>query len=531
MSRGYGNIVFLVATIALIAAHAVLAWIGFTHSPVDLDQGFNLSVVRNIAAGDGYSSDGVFTATGLQPFEVAITTGPTVIVPAALLHAAGMSALVAAYWVDVLFYSALVVGLAVCGWRIAGRWGSLLGASAPLLLDIFSNGHSPLYAPTDVLGEYACAAFIAWSLAFAPRRPVIAGLLLGAAIVTKVVALFAIPAVLVVYLVAHAGLAPRVRVALGLRAAGAVLLPLVAFEVVKLLSVGPTAYGALVSDYWQKTQADRLPSALMTDKLYYLVQAWFLPGAIAVALAVFAVAFASATLGATLERWTQLGIAARGRLHSERAALALGGLVAGAGTLAMWLPLTFTDPTWIRHPSPGLIIAAGLLLPTTLALIRVARGSGRWLAASAAVMAVALAVTLPIQVVSHLGAALERQRFGTLDDQRAIAGVLESSGTQRFQGTWSAMVPLAALADLPARNIAYEISRDDLLVLDAYPEGRIADQQLVIAQHLCGEVVLNASVIACWPRSDLEKGIAELNAEQLQQTPSTPVLVVGVPVD
>ncbi len=507
------KLAFVAAAAAVAGVHSVLLYLGFTKTSVEVDEGLFLEVVRNAVNGDGYTGDGVYDGTGLVPFATEITTGPTLLVPASALHALGLDPLMAGRLVALLFYAALLVALWKIGHRIGGRWAALAATLGPVMLNAFTFDQSPLYAPQMVLGELPAAAMIAWAIVSARRRSGLAGVFVGFAFLAKVISAFMVPAVLLVLVLAHLG-APRRALWLELtRFVSAALVPIVAFEMVKLVTLGPGAYFELVPTYWQKTQASRLPTFMVDEKSAALWKSWFLPAPVTALLFALALVLLTSVGALRLQRWRASNTRLSEIARNDRFVLAVSGLTAGAGITAGWFALKATDPLWLRHPTPGLVIAAGVSAAILVAIGRDLAGSGgpgRRVGVAAIVMT---SLVLAVVSVRHVDASLGEPRFGYLGDQEGLAEIIVESGTQEVQGLWGPMVPLALLADKRAHSIAYEANPDDLLVLDVYPRGQLAELGIQLADALCKDVIYHGDVIMCWPRADIVDVLAPISIE------------------
>lgn len=511
----WGDLAHLVAIVVLVGLHASLVFLAFTHSPVDVDEGFELNVVANIVNGVGYTSDGVITATGPRDFEAGISTGPTMIVPAAGLVAAGVETVTAGRIVGVVAYLFLVAGLFVLGRRIGGRWAGLAAASSPLLLDTFTNDNSPIYGPGDLLGEYCAAAFIVWALVTVRRRPVVGFLLLGLAVVTKLIALFALPAVVVVMLLSSRRIR-QITVGTWFAAGLALVGPGLLFEAVKLVVVGPSSYASLVRDFWSSAGQSRLPTHMTAEKLASLLGAWFVPSLVAILVLLAAAVVLASTASSHVTETTGRTSFARW-LRSEPPALFLGSLGVAAGVVGAWMWLKFTDPTWIRHPSPGLVVGAAGMVAALVWAVRslTSRPDALW-RRTGFVTASVLAVLIGYSSLVHVADAVAPQRLGTLGAQRDLAAAIDATGTRRVQGLWGPMVPLAVMAHKPAHSIFAGVDPQSLLVFDVYPRAHLAGVGHALADAMCGDVVLRSTVILCWPAPDAQ---AQLDA-LLSQTPT-----------
>lgn len=492
---------FPIAVAALVIANIALLWIGFTHSPVDVDEGFGLSIVHNLVSGAGYASDGIDNARALEPFDARASTGPVVLLPAAAIHALGVDIVTSGRIVGTLYYLLLVGALWVLGGWIAGRWGSIVAATGPMLLDTFTFDESPIYGPNDMLGEYPVAALVAVAIVVVRRRPMLAALLMGLAIQAKVIAIFLIPALVVAYLITHAA-QPRKRTLRSLSAAAAVTLaPTIVFELVKAVMLGPATYILRLREFKGLLAVNRSTELYFVQKSQTLAGSWFLPTAVAVTLAACATALlVTALVRAARDRGGVVRMV-RGLSENDAAWPGVVGILAGLTLLIQWFLTKNTWPFWIRHPSPGLLIGvslglASLLLAARSLEVRPRVPSGLIRLPVAGV----LVLTLPLQVADHIYQATFEQRYGTLPQQRAVAQLIRDTGVDAVQGYWGAMIPIAAEAGVSTYEIGFAEDPATLVVLDDFPRPNFSGRYYGLGPLLCGEVLLTGPAVVCWPK-------------------------------
>lgn len=180
---------------AILLAALMVFCLGRAHSlgvPCG-DDALNATVAKNLVAGLGYGS--TLNSGKLQLFDLAITTGPAVILPTAL----GIAVAGNRTWVpgtaSVLLWGALLVGLygILKKTRVGGSPGALRDAAVFFLVSI------PLLFPfhfelwSSLLGEVAAALFllIAFALAggsLSTRRVFLAGMACALATLSKLLA-------------------------------------------------------------------------------------------------------------------------------------------------------------------------------------------------------------------------------------------------------------------------------------------------------------------------------------------------------
>ena len=201
-------------------------------STVQFDDAFIANVAKNLAGGHGYSA----SYYGIQPFHLEITTGPTLVVPTALLIALFGNQ----YWVPNLAYSLIVVVLtigvlAMLHRRVRGRAFTI--AALILGLALYALGRQEI----GLLGEVPAALWIVTAALVAVSSDrdslsalELAGLFVGFAMLAKVVATLALPAFLFVILTTPVFAGRRTASVRGFLVG--VITPLLAFEIWKLAS-------------------------------------------------------------------------------------------------------------------------------------------------------------------------------------------------------------------------------------------------------------------------------------------------------
>lgn len=212
-------------------------------STVQFDDAFIANVAKNLALGNGYAA----SYYGLQPFHIEITTGPTLVVPTAVLIALFGNE----YWVPNLAYTLIVAVvmaalLVMLHRRVTGRAFTVSAFIAGLTM--FAIGRQEI----GLLGEVPAAMLIGLAalVAVSSDRDSIlavelAGLAFGLALLAKTVSLLALPAFAIVMMRMDAYERGRARSIRGFLVGAAV--PLTAFEAWKFASLGTIEWIALTS--------------------------------------------------------------------------------------------------------------------------------------------------------------------------------------------------------------------------------------------------------------------------------------------
>lgn len=474
-------VAFWIAVALLIAANLAVLVPGIATVRLWEDEAFNLTVPINLVAGLGYTSDGTLSGSELTPFDVRISTGPVLLLPIAGLVALGIDPVIAGRALATLAYLGLLGALALIGHRLGGRWAALVAVALPVAFET-SAVPSPIVTPADILGEVTAAAFLAAALLFVHRRPWLAGLLLGLAIQAKFIALLAAPAFALAVLLDTRGPwkarlrqgVPRVLVA-----AGAAALPTLAYELAKLLSLGPAGYWQHLREFsWFLRSGGQVGVTSPLDKLATLAGSWNLPIPLVAILGVLMIAAGSVLVVAAIRRMPRGSAEAAelaepsdrpaagereraprtgGTSREEFTTIVLAAALALGTFLAWWLAARHT-PAWVRHPAPAVLaflpVLAASIVPAARVMLADAHfgrssGSrarvGRILAAVASVVAI---VALAWSISGRVSVIGQRTLLAdeTLQSQRAIAGEIAELGYDRLATTWGAGVSIAVLA-------------------------------------------------------------------------------------
>ncbi|MBT2473840.1 hypothetical protein J7E68_04420 [Microbacterium sp. ISL-103] len=352
MSHTVRRVLFWALLTAVVVAHVGVALQSLLVLRFWEDEAFNLTVPLNLLDGLGYTSDGALSGSTLTPFDPRISTGPSVLLPAAAFIGIGIDPVIGARLVPLLYWVLLLVGLWVLGRRIAGTWAGLLAIAVPLVFDTI-GAPSPIQGPADFLGEIPAAALIVWALVVLPKRAWLAGLLVGLAVQAKLIALLALPA----FAVAVWALAPGTgwaRIGATFRRGWLPLVmagvPTLLVELAALIALGPAGF----LDHLRGVKAFLLSGGqeqeptTVVQKLTWFVDSWHMPGWAVVLTGLVAVALIVAGL-----------VRARG-IDRGRLALLLAASVGIAVFLGWWSTAAHT-PLWIRHPAPGIFAFTPIL--------------------------------------------------------------------------------------------------------------------------------------------------------------------------
>ena len=440
--------------VLLGVVYAVLFWRELG-SGLEFDEAYNLTVVRNLTEGLGYASNGALQGTGLLPFDPYVTTGPTVLLPAAAVWNVTGS-LEATRLVPLAYFVLYLAAVWVLGRRLAGVAGGLAAVASPLLLVVGTRDLTTLsLVPGRLVGELpACALLITAVVLLPSRRTFVAalgGLCAGLAIQTKLSFLAAAGIIGLVWLVSDLRAYGRPRPGRWLAVGAAAALPTVAFEIYRWRSLGDgyrESIDALRDFLSVQSQSSGLLAA--RARLGALPDLLSGPG-----LTLLVAACLVAAIVAVLRRAGDEpadGEAGPGHSPEQRvfralvAALVVAGVVLGA----LWM-LRSIQPS-LRQGLPTLL----LCLPVVAALVAgilsrpaaTATRAGVLMAAGLAAGLVAVTVFSGVRIVQG------DDTDELLDQQRAAARVIEGSGTPSLPvfGWWT-QPEFQVLTGLPPSSV------------------------------------------------------------------------------
>ena len=465
------NIVFVLVLAAVVAAHLYSFFATLLLSPVGFDEAFNLQAPLNLVAGNGYATEDFMSGGPRVVFDPIVSTGPIVELPAALSFLLFGTTIEAARLVMLPFLLILLGSLFVLGRRVAGRWGGVVAVGVALAFDARVDfPFSMIYGSSDALGEYAAAALIALALVFFSRGRLAPAVLLGLAALAKFITFIAVPVFMIALLLVPAvrgrfvGRPVRELLAFG----GLAVLPSIVWEMVKLISLGPTGYVAVFIDYAKfifrsGSGADGGSRAFFLERLSRLFSAWYLPTAIVGLLAV--ILFALALYG-ILRFWGRGGMLAEWRRSGEGKPRSLVRVTSFASTLPAWvwaaagtlaafaLWWTFISTSlFVRHMTPVLIVTVPIIAAfATRAVVTLIR-SGGWRRIVAGVVAVGLLGVGVFQAGSTVFAATHYTDW-TRGSQEATASFIRESGFDEVQGLgWWAAPAIRLLSGVPSTPV------------------------------------------------------------------------------
>ena len=257
--RILANFAFLILTSVTGLVYASLIWSQLNYG-LEYDESFMLNVIRNIGNGSGFVGDGVSFWSTSRPFDPNISTGPVVLLPAALVWKLSEGSLTVTRLVPVCFFIVYLASIASIFYRWRGRWAAVAALAGPLVLPIL---HPDLanrsLMPGRLVGEIAATSMLVLAaLLLGHRKYLLAGLAGGMAIQAKLN--FALPVVALLatcclaYWVARKGIPG----ALVPKYVAGVVIPTIVFEIFKLLTLGLPDYKASLTLMLRFTDAQSL---------------------------------------------------------------------------------------------------------------------------------------------------------------------------------------------------------------------------------------------------------------------------------
>ncbi len=426
--------VLLTATIALLIA-------GFS-SPLGYDEAYNLQVPLHLIHDGRYATDGaVYPVPGVRDFDVYISTGPTLLLPVA----GAMKLLGTHFWVARLVgtvtYAVLVAAAALIGWR-AGRWPGLLVAwLAVLAINLRTDGILGIRGTGDVLGEVLATALVltaAYVLVQAPGR---AGVLLGLAVLTKFLVILVVPVFVVLSMVAVVDGRALLRFRAALTVVGGVCVPLVAWNVYRLVVIGPTTYRERYDEFvyfflhsGSGLGIDKAPRFSRAEAVHSVLHGTTATGVLLVGIAGVLVAVA----------WPMT----RARQGLPRPVVVTSATLVTSGVLILlWWLVATSRPMGRYLVSPLLMILVGAL-PVLAACVAMEGARGTILGRTRGAALVLTLIGATGLGLGHLVSAFEPTET-TVADQRSVARQVRDDGGAYGSG-WMQNPEIRFLTDVPS---------------------------------------------------------------------------------
>ena len=432
------TILFVAASALVGVAYAGLIWQQLRYG-IEYDEGSNLNVVQNFASGRGYVSTGL-NYGWLKAFDPGASTGPTLLMPGALLWYLSGGTLWIVRLVPILYFLLYVGSLGWLFTSIAGRWAGLIAAASPLVLSVAKPDISTVsLVPGRYVGEIAAVAFTVLMAVLGYRNmPLLAGMAGGLAVQTKFNFALPILAVVLVWIVgAWLRKEPRRAVAI-LRMIVGLAIPTLLFEAFRLSQLGAAGYIASIKDYvvWLGGQAGSESAPMLETigrRIGGLADTLSVGGALLLVAAV-----AILMLGALAPLLASGRITEDNRTPGDpRAFDPVVALLASAGVTLLWWALVPPEKL-PRAGMPIILLAAPVLLVSSFyVLSAVVRGSqgrtrGVLVGLSAAVAGASLLV-VAAQAWTAIGNDFGHRLY---TEQVEGAHAIVDSGTPSIPNVW-----------------------------------------------------------------------------------------------
>ena len=417
-----------------MGAYALMI-VGQLRLPLEYDEAFNMTVVENLGERFLYGTNGALgQPIGVPvPFDPYITTGPTLLLPAAIAWWLFDGAVWATRLVPASFFVLYLVGAWSATRGLVGRWYRLLVLLGPFALVVPMAFEHAAFVPTRLIGETAAATMILWGVLFAERgRLWWGGVLVGLAVQTKYVA--AIPAMIVILIMivviisrSRDGAARRCSVWVMGAAA-----PTLLFELSRLMTLGWDDYRANIDATFNYSQSvaqigDKGTSDAMSKMTslgnMFETHSFLVLGSlifVLVGIASFIVVAPAVPNTEPARRWTMPIVVS-------------STVLTGGASLLFWLLIVQERSG--RHALPGLLLlfpGLALLLGHLVQAIEPRRFARLPIAGALFVASGFLVTDSVVKSINGLG------RESILDEQVRVADLLVGSGTPSLDvdGWW-----------------------------------------------------------------------------------------------
>lgn len=218
---------------------------------LEFDEAYNLTVVRNLANGYGYASNSaIFSGLERKAFDPFVSTGPALLMPAAVVWKLTGGTLWAVRLVPLAGFAVYLFAAWHLGKRISGRWGALLATLSPLaLVTAVPDLTTRSLVPGRMVGEFAaCGLSLLGAWALLENRPLAGGLCFGLVIQVKSNFIVAAGLALAIWIIGSAWPTRPIDWGATWRAAVGAAIPTLSFEVYRFAQLGPAGY---VHSVWE----------------------------------------------------------------------------------------------------------------------------------------------------------------------------------------------------------------------------------------------------------------------------------------
>ena len=456
LETSQSTVIFIAMSAVVGLAYACLAWQQLRYG-IEYDESTNLTVIKNVAEGNGYATTGA-SLGWYREFDPGASTGPALLLPGAAAWFVSGGVLWIVRIVPLLFFVVYLGSLAWLFTRLAGRWAGLIAVASPLVLSVgLADISTVSLVPGRYVGEFTAVAFTVLMAALIYRRqPLLAGIAGGLAIQTKFnfalpIAVVLLVAVLGSWLRHDRGLRPHVtRLVLG------VLIPTLLFEVYRLVSLGPSGYRTSVREYasyllGQSAAGSESLAETIGHRLAGLLGTLSAGGALLLLLATAIVilgVFASSDSGSADSAVARTNVSDGSWFDP------VVGLLGAAGSVLLWWT-TSAGQDSPRLGLPVILLAAPVLgVAALVVLSRLLSSSQGRTQTAATAFATLVGMGAGLFILSQ-GWTAATSSFGErlLADQVAAADALTSSGTPSLphESMWH-LSHLQLLSGIPSED-------------------------------------------------------------------------------
>lgn len=387
------------------------------------DSATNLLVAMNFSDLGIYRSDSRFDFGPGEEFDPTITTGPTVLLPVAILISLSMEPVVASRVVMAVYWVALSVSIYLFGRRHSPELYAVSLALVPFAISLTGRSdYAELQGPADFVGEIPATFFVILAAFLLRGSPVLSGLTFGLAILTKISFLILLP-VFLVFTAINRLTDTRIELRRPLEFSLGLSSPLVLWELFKLFSLGGQGYLENMKNFLQHFRGASVHTgigppasfdggllvATELDKMSPVPSLAIL--AIGVAILIFLFWKLPVTnLGANLRELSLIPVEI------------LLVLFSGGSILLWWIFLN--DAHYSRTAVPGLVLFTfgGLLVCAKLPHLRFVSRRRKLFASL---------VVFLVTGFSTIGVALKAP-IETISDQQSVVSAIESFGSDTF---------------------------------------------------------------------------------------------------
>lgn len=259
----WGLLIFIIASYFVVFFRQL-------QSGLEFDEAINLTVVKNLALGNGYATNLLPTSENqFHLFDPFVSTGPTMLAPSALIWGITDGNLALTRIIPLAFFVLYLVFVFLLLKRLWGVAAASIGLAMPLLLnvggpDLTTHGLSV----GRFIGEFAVVALSYLGVYLLTRRSyLLAALVLGFAGLTKLNWLLVSLTILFSWFAFMFVKDRRLRVTTWVSSLFFLLLPLATFEIYKFGVLGASGYTKSFEDYraWLDVQGQGSINRYLND--------------------------------------------------------------------------------------------------------------------------------------------------------------------------------------------------------------------------------------------------------------------------